>query len=133
MTAKRSTPRIPAGLGSAGKSLWKAILGDIAADWELDRRELRHLERACVVADRLAELDAAVEREGAMVKGSRGQPVVHPAVSEARQLELVQLRLLASLELEDPEHRRERGTPASKAARKAARSRWGDSRGSRAA
>jgi phage terminase small subunit len=114
-------PRTPTGLGSAGKELWKAILGDTADDWELDRRELHLLERACVCADRLAELDAAVKRDGTTTAGSRGQTVVHPALGEARQLELVQMRLLSSIELADPA---EATSPARQRAQRAAAERW---------
>jgi hypothetical protein len=113
--------RAPAALRSAGRALWESILGDLGAGWELDARELHLLERACRCADDLAALEAAVDTDGATVKGSRGQTVVHPALSEARQLRLTQARLLGSLELADPA---ERSTaPARARARKAAEAR----------
>ncbi len=111
----------PAGLAEAGRALWLALVGDVAEDWELDRRELHLLERACVCADRLAELDAAVERDGATTRGSRGQLVVHPALSEGRMLELVQMRLLKTVELADPAEAR---SPASSRGKRAADARW---------
>jgi P27 family predicted phage terminase small subunit len=114
----------PKTLGEAGKALWRAILADLPNNWQLDARELHVLERACQCADDLVVLDAAVERDGATVKGSRGQPTVHPALSEARQLRLVQLRLLSTLEMSDPQEAIRNATPAQSRARKAAEARW---------
>jgi hypothetical protein len=73
----------------------------LAEGWELDARELHLLERACRCADELDDLEAAVDADGVVVKGSRGQASVHPALSEARQLRLVQLRLLGGIQLPD--------------------------------
>jgi P27 family predicted phage terminase small subunit len=123
MAAKAKRPAAPKGLADAGKSLWRSILGDLDSGWELDARELYLLERACRCADELAALEAAVDRDGTTVTGSRGQTTVHPALSEARQLRLVQLRLLAAIEVADPAVRT--ATPAQARARKAAESRWG--------
>lgn len=118
-------PRAPKGLGLPGRGLWKAILGDVSEGWQLDKRELHLLERACRVEDEMRLLEAVVDKEGVTALGSKGQAVVHPAVLEGRQLKLAQLRLLSSLELEDPAAARVGATPASKRARRAAESRWG--------
>jgi P27 family predicted phage terminase small subunit len=123
VSAKPSIPRAPAGLGSAGRSLWRSILGDLAAGWELDARELYVLERACRCADDMAALEAAVKRDGETVTGSRGQVVVHPALAEVRQLRLLQLRLLGALEMTDPSESRP-STAAGRRASKAAQARW---------
>ena len=117
-------PRPPKGLGEAGKGLWRSILGDLGPSWELDARELHLLGRACRCADELEALEAAVDRDGATVEGSKGQTVAHPALSEARQLRLVQLRLLGALELLDPVEAKRSATPAQAQARKAAEARW---------
>jgi hypothetical protein len=112
----------PAGLGENGRALWASLVGDVAEGWELDARELHLLERACRVADEIALLEQAVDRDGATVAGSRAQIVVHPALQEARQLRLVELRLLRAIDLggnEDEE------TPARRRARHAAEARWG--------
>jgi 1,6-anhydro-N-acetylmuramate kinase len=87
----------PIGLGTAGTALWNEILGDVGDGWRLDARELHLLERACRCADELLALQAAVDRDGVTTIGSRGQTVTHPALAEARQLRLVQLRLLSAL------------------------------------
>jgi P27 family predicted phage terminase small subunit len=122
--AKR-TPPAPKGLQAAGKALWRAIHGDLDANWMLDRREMHLLERACRVEDEMRALEKIVDKEGATARGSTGQIVVHPAILEGRQLKLAQLRLLCALELEDPADAHMGATPASKRARRAAQSRWG--------
>jgi hypothetical protein len=63
----------PEGLGDAGRNLWYSIIGAVAAGNELDERELHSLERACRCADEIALLEAAVDRDGVTVEGSRGQ------------------------------------------------------------
>jgi P27 family predicted phage terminase small subunit len=115
-------PAVPKGLKPSGKALWKAILGDLENGWELDRRELHLLERACRVEDEMRDLEAVVDKEGPTTRGSTGQVVVHPAVLESRQLKVTQLRLLSALELQDPDGR---STPSSQRARRAAQSRHG--------
>jgi len=119
MAASRP-PRAPHGLGKHGKALWKTIHDDLDEGWELDARETDALTRACRTADELALLEAAVDRDGATVEGSRGQVTVHPALVESRQLRLAQLRLLSVIEMADPETA-VRSTPAQLHARRAAR------------
>lgn len=117
-------PKPPTKLGTAGKALWAAILGDLSPQWELDARELDFLERACRCADELRELEKAIDKDGITVEGSRGQTIAHPALSEARQLRLVQLRLLGSIELTDPKEGIRSATPAQARGRHAAKVRW---------
>jgi hypothetical protein len=108
----------------AGAALWIAVLADIEPDWELDAREVALLVQACRIADQLAELDAAVAVDGATVRGSRGQTVIHPGVSEGRALRPAQLRLLGAVELCDPASAIKASTPAQARARAAAQARW---------
>ena len=124
-------PAPPAGLGEAGKALWTAIVSDVDEAWELDRRELHFLERAGRVEDEMRALEAVVDAEGPTATGSKGQPVVHPAILEGRQLKLAQLRLLSALELADP--RASSGSAASQRGRRAAASRWDSARARREA
>ncbi|HEY6549834.1 MAG TPA: hypothetical protein VIY71_01395, partial [Solirubrobacterales bacterium] len=79
-------PDPPADLRAAGRELWAAIMGDLAQGWELDARERHLLARAARCADEAADLEQAVDVDGATVKGSRGQTIVHPAIAEGRQL-----------------------------------------------
>jgi len=118
-------PKPPTDLGKAGKALWRSILADLDADWELDARELRLLGEACRTADELADLQAVLDKDGLTTAGSRGQTVVHPAVGEVRQLRLVLLRCLSAIEMVDPQAAIRSATPAQARARRAAEARWG--------
>lgn len=115
---------LPAGLGPDGESLWGRIISDLDEGWELTERELHLLTEACRTADDLAALDESIATEGRTVEGSRGQPVVHPAIAEVRQLRALQLRLLGSLELADPVESLRSATPEQARKRKAASARW---------
>lgn len=118
-------PDPPAELGAAGAALWADFIGDIEVGWELDIRELHFLRRACIIEDRLLDLDSAVDRDGVTTKGSRGQVVEHPALGEGRQLTLAQFRLLSAIQTVNPATSIKAATPASLRGRKAAESRWG--------
>lgn len=128
LAPKTTKKPAPDGLKKAGKRLWKRIIDDLGDGWALDERELALLEQAARCEDDMAALNSAVDRDGAVVRGSRGQPVAHPALSEVRQLRLVQLRLLSALELVDPALSERSATPAQARARRAANSRWGNDR-----
>jgi hypothetical protein len=54
-------------------------MADLAPDWELGRREVVLLGLACRQADMAAALDAVMQRDGPMVRGSKDQQVLHPA------------------------------------------------------
>jgi P27 family predicted phage terminase small subunit len=122
VAAKRPEP--PKSLRAPGKRLWRAILRDLDPGWELDARELHMLLRACRCADELDRLERVLDRDGVTVEGSRGQTIVHPALSEARQIRLAQMRLLGAIELVDPQAAIRSATPAQARARKAAETRW---------
>jgi phage terminase small subunit len=118
----KSAPRQPDGLGTAGKALWKEVLADLPGGWEFDRRELGYLTLACRQADHLSALEAVIVAEGVMSAGSTGQPVVHPAVVEARQARLAVSRLLGAIPMEGANGEEE--SAASTRGRKAAQARW---------
>lgn len=113
----------PKGLGNSGRSLWHSVLKAMPEGWELDERELALLGVACRQRDDLAKLEAAIKRDGAMTTGSKGQPVVHPAIPEARQARLAIGRLLGEIALPDEVAERPL-TAAGRRGRKAAQSRW---------
>lgn len=121
----RARPAPPQGLGKEGRRLWRAIQRGISADWQLDEREEAALFSACQAADRASDLEAAIEAEGVMVPGSRGQRVLHPAVPEVRQLRLTIARLLDGIEMTDPAEKQKREPMASQRARRAAEARHG--------
>lgn len=117
MTAARATgAKPPAGLGRAGRALWR----DIAAEFELDVRELAVLAAACRQADDVARLEALIEEQGAVVTGSAGQPKLSPAFAEVRQGRLALGRLLGDLALPNDTPT----TARSSRARRAAEARW---------
>lgn len=107
--------KAPSGLGAAGKALWKSITTGLDADdFELDEREVEILKLAARQADDLTRLDAEVKRAGTMVPGSADQPVLNPALVEARQGRLALNRLLGQLGLPDAA-----GVPATASGRRA--------------
>jgi hypothetical protein len=109
-------------LGKAGKALQRAVQAGIPDGWELDEREVEMLDLAARQADDLERLETAISEAGAMVAGSTGQPVVNPAIPEARQARIAISRLLGALQLPDAEDSPR--SAASERARKAARVRW---------
>lgn len=114
-----SRPEPPAGLGEAGASLWV----DTVAVYDLTDQELRVLRQACATLDVVAALEEQVASDGVMVDGSKGQPVLHPAVGEARQQRLAFGRLISSLALPDSEGETIR-TPEQVRASTASLARW---------
>jgi phage terminase small subunit len=116
-----ATPAPPAGLGEAGKALWKAILAEVPEGFELDARELTFLAKAARVEDEIHEMEASLDEDGLVTRGSMGQPRANPILTELRQARLVQLRLLREIAL-DPEAEAAVGV---RQACKAAEARWG--------
>lgn len=112
----------------AGKALWKALHAELDDSAEFDARELALIEPACRCADEIAKLEEVLATDGVTTTGSKGQVVVHPALSEVRQARLALLRLLSPLEFGDAAVQLALGTSvssiASVRARKAARARW---------
>jgi hypothetical protein len=99
-------------------------MADLAPDWELGRREVVLLGLACRQADMAAALDAVMQRDGPMVRGSKDQQVLHPAVAEARRARLACERLLGALRL--PDEAGVLASAASQRGRRAAAARWSE-------
>lgn len=120
MTTKR--PKMPGGLGERGTGFWRRTV----RDYELTDSEVQLLAEACRTLDQLDALALAVETDGATVRGSMGQTVVHPALGEARGQRQVLHKLLAALALPDltDEKAETLPTPRQVSARKAAEARW---------
>src|SRR4051812_20483854 len=97
MPEKRATPKPPRDLASRGRAFWRKTL----ATYELSDVESQLLTECCRLLDECEELRVSVEAEGTTVKGSTGQPRVHPALAELRQHRLALGRLLAQLSLPD--------------------------------
>lgn len=108
----------PDGLDDAGSALWEAV----TVEYQLEPHERVLLAEACRLADRVAGLEAVVEREGLMVTGSMGQPRLHPAVAEIRQSRLTLVRVLGGISYPDQDGRPL--TAAGRHAQVAAIERW---------
>jgi hypothetical protein len=74
--ADTTIPAPPTKLGPAGLALWDTIQSAYKID---DAAGVVLLGEACVQADRLTKLRAAIERDGEIVQGQTG-PVRHPAL-----------------------------------------------------
>jgi hypothetical protein len=83
--------RRPPGLSVAGKRLWAAVTGA----YELDPHEAVILQNACETADLVAELQAAITANGAILASGK----TNPAAAEIRQQRLVLTRLLMALRM----------------------------------
>lgn len=91
------TPPKPPGIGSRASKLWRALNDE----YEFTPPEAALLVEACRCVDRLDQLDDAIREVGPMVAGSTGQPVVNPALTEARGQQAVLHRLIAALQLSE--------------------------------
>lgn len=111
----------PAGLGPAGAALWS----DITSGYGLRADELRVLEAACRQADLIVVLDEGLVGADLLVRGSQGQMVINPIISEVRQHRAALARLLAQLKLPDEDSGEGAGTGrSSSSARALANARW---------
>jgi phage terminase small subunit len=124
MPTRKKAPKLPRGLEASGRTLWHSVMADVPTDWELDARDLAVLEAACRQADDVAELEAAVGRDGVMVTGAAGQRRLNGAVTELRGARLALGRLLGQVDLPDEERRPV--TEASRRAQRAANMRWAE-------
>ncbi|WP_413800103.1 hypothetical protein [Streptomyces iranensis] len=124
--AERDKPRPPGKLGAAGRRLWR----EVVERYELRPDEARILGDACREADIVERLEAELADAPLMVKGSMGQLVASPLVSEVRQHRSVLAALLKSLKLPDaPADAQRKQNAVSEQARAAARARWGNVKG----
>lgn len=108
-----------------GRKLWKSIT--VADDGKTARYvlrpdELRILEDACMLADKVHRYEARMEGQSETVRGSQGQQVLHPLLGEIRQCRTAIAGQLAKLKLPEDSAG---ATPRSVSARAAAQSRWG--------
>lgn len=105
----------------AGRRLWKQIV--TSRKYDLRPDELMILEHACREADLIDEI--ALEAKGAdkLVRGSMGQRVINPLISELRQHRTTLATLLGKLKLPDDAPAGGQ-VPRSVSARNAASSRW---------
>lgn len=119
-------PRMPRGLADGGQSLWDSIV----PAYELRPDEVRILIDACREADIIERLESELIDAELMVKGSMGQLVASPLVSEVRQHRATLAGLLGKLKIPDsPAGAARKRAVVSQNAVKAARARWGSGAG----
>lgn len=87
----------PDDLAAAGSKMWASIAGK----YELRPDEVRILEDACREADLVDDLAGEAKFADRIVKGSQGQPVINPLISELRQHRSTLASLLRQLHLPD--------------------------------
>ncbi len=113
---------MPSKLGKEGRVLWQSV---VAVHADLGPDSVRMLTDACREADLVQRLQDELEGAPLMVKGSQGQLVASPLVSEVRQHRAVLSGLLKALRLpQTAGDGRRAEQEASEKARAAARARW---------
>lgn len=116
----------PVALREGGRSLWDSIAGH----FELRADEWRILQDACFEADIIDRLQVEFAAGETTTRGSMGQEVAAPTLSELRQHRATLTMMLAKLKLPDsPAGSAQKTAAISDAARSAARVRWGSARG----
>jgi hypothetical protein len=114
-------PKMPARFGSEGKLLWTSI----TRLHELGPDAVRVLTDACREADIVQRLEDELRDSDLMVRGSQGQLVASPLVSEVRQHRAVLSGLLKAMKLPMTTSDAQRADElVSEQARAAARARW---------
>lgn len=107
---------IPEGLGERAEALWSGTVDGKV----LEAGELVLLEEACRLVDQIDVMQAALDGQGLVVKGSRGQLVASPLIREIRANKLAVTRILRQLMAAAPvEEEGKRLTPSERG-RKAA-------------
>lgn len=100
-TEETPIPAPPKELGTAGKALWREYAGNPRRPddrWViLEPGELVILRKACILEDLAERLRVELIDADSMVRGSNGNMVVNPMISELRQLTSTQRQLLSSL------------------------------------
>lgn len=111
-------PSAPEGLGERGKSLWR----DVVEVFELRADELVVLRSACFAEQRVHGIREELSQMDILVRGSMGQLVANPLLTEVRAHEGHVAMLLAKLKLKDVGAGAAQGR--SDGARAAAQARW---------
>lgn len=109
-------PRVPQGLGTAGKRLWTTTLDEFELEAEPQKIEI--LTHACRVTDKIAELGKAQRGEPLTVLGSARQLTIHPLIAEVRFQRGLLAQLLGKLGLPDTDEQIEAKREAVSAVRR---------------
>jgi hypothetical protein len=115
---------------SAGDALVQGILADMAENHLTpDAREAALLEKARAAADKIEQLEAAVEQTGLTYVDRDGVTRPSPLLAEIRSLTLVLTRCLAPIQMEPAQQTKDQNKGRAGQASWAARSVRGDLRG----
>jgi hypothetical protein len=90
-------PRMPRGLGTEGQKLWKGVIAEF--DLATEAHKQRILYDACKTADVVHRLDVAAAKAPLTVRGSMGQEVISPVLSQAQVARGQLAQLLSRLNL----------------------------------
>ena len=96
-----SKPRMPRGLGTEGKKLWESVIDEFNLSVEPHKRRI--LFDACKIADSIKRMDDEAAKQPLVVKGSTGQPVIHPCIAQAQAARGLLAQLLGRLNFAPPE------------------------------
>jgi hypothetical protein len=112
-------------MSPVGAAFWAGVVGI----YELRPDELATLEDVCRLSDMIAALDSAWAEDGRPLttRGSMGQLVTHPMISEIRTHRMARNSLLRQLKL--PDTGQESGVGEANQHRSAAQSRWASAHG----
>lgn len=89
----------PTGLKARGKRSWNAV----SSKYQLRADELDILEDICREIDMIDWLERSLKGAPLTVRGSQGQEVINPMISELRQHRATKKSLWAALKLPDDE------------------------------
>lgn len=121
-----NAPKPPRSLGEPGRELWDSII----PAYELKPDELTILRHACQQEDLIERLREEMQEAQTTTRGSMGQEVISPFISEIRQQLATQAGLLKALKIPDSANSSARKQAhVSEQARSAARARWGSGKG----
>lgn len=110
----------PAGLGRRGSEFWRTV----AEGFELAVDEHELLLEVARQLDLVEALQEQIDLDGVVSRGSTGQLVAHPAISQIHTGRQLLGRLLAQLSLPDEDDQPKVLSPAQATAKKAADTRW---------
>lgn len=79
-------PRRPVGLADRGRREWVKIWS-AGAGWLQPERDYHWIEQVVRAYDEIAAYRRQIRADGVVQKGSQGQPVSHPLITEVRKLE----------------------------------------------
>ena len=88
---------------SSGQALVDRIVADLEAQGlEPDSKDAELLDVAADIVDRISVLEAAIEADGLSTTLKDGRIVLHPAICEIRQQNIVLVKTLNAIQTEPP-------------------------------